>query len=254
LLNMPSLDLKKTGKTFWRSLDELADTEEFREFMASEFAGYSVSEMMLGSSSRRQFLKIMGASLALGGLVGCRRWPKRTLAPYSERPDGRVPGVTEQYASIMEVGDGQARHGHGIRRAPHQDRGQPGAPGEPQARAADTYMQASVLELYDPDRSRSVMRSARESEQHVRTWEQFDTFADAHRESEVEPGPGLAVLAEAVGSPTMRRLRDAFIGKPTRRRRGIEYESGELRCRDARARAARSAVRFAGSFTSTKPT
>jgi MoCo/4Fe-4S cofactor protein with predicted Tat translocation signal len=207
---MPSLDLKKTGKTFWRSLDELADTEEFREFMASEFAGYSVSEMMLGSSSRRQFLKIMGASLALGGLVGCRRWPKRTLAPYSERPDGRVPGVTEQYASIMEVvGTGKPVMVTAFDGRPIKIEGNPEHPAS--GGAADTYMQASVLDLYDPERSRSVMERT-ESEQHVRTWEQFDTFADAHFANlKSSRGRGLAVLSEAVGSPTMRRLRDAFM-------------------------------------------
>ncbi|MEE8153954.1 MAG: TAT-variant-translocated molybdopterin oxidoreductase, partial [Phycisphaerales bacterium] len=87
---MPSVDQTaprpRTGKTYWRSLEDFADTPEFREFMYREFPA-GASEM-LDSSQRREFLKIMGASLALAGmgLSGCRRWPEEKIAPYASRP------------------------------------------------------------------------------------------------------------------------------------------------------------------------
>src|SRR5436190_23830996 len=84
----PSAPLK--GKEYWRSLDELADTPEFREFVAHEFPAGATE--MLNSADRREFLKIMGASLAFAGMgaagSGCRRWPEEKIAPYAHRPPG----------------------------------------------------------------------------------------------------------------------------------------------------------------------
>ncbi len=101
---MPSIDRNLHGKEYWRSLDELADTEEFRAFLYREFPAGATE--VIDSADRRQFLRIMGASFALAGLglSGCRRWPKETIAPYTHRPEGRSPGVPTAYATSMEQG------------------------------------------------------------------------------------------------------------------------------------------------------
>ena len=97
-----------TGKRYWRSLDELAEKPEFREILAREFpAGASDLFKDLTGASRRGFLKLMGASLALagvGGLGGCIRWPEQKVLPYAHRPANRTPGVPVSYATAMEIG------------------------------------------------------------------------------------------------------------------------------------------------------
>src|SRR5579863_10177401 len=108
LLHVPQMKENQpaavTGAQYWRSLQHLADGPEMRETIGKEFPGYDVDEM-LSPSSRRSFLKLAGASMALAGLTlsGCRRWPEEKLAPYSTNPRGRMPGVPEQYATAMEV-------------------------------------------------------------------------------------------------------------------------------------------------------
>ena len=87
----PLVPRSPRGRAWWRSLEELADTPQFRERLFNEFPAGALD--MLDSSERRQFLKIMGASLALAGigLPGCRRWPREEIAPFAHRPAGRVP-------------------------------------------------------------------------------------------------------------------------------------------------------------------
>ncbi len=92
-----------TGREYWRSLDHLADTPQFRQFMHREFPAGAAE--LLDSDARRHFLKIMGASMALAGLglAGCRRWPEEEIRPYASRPVGRDPGVPVRYATCMEL-------------------------------------------------------------------------------------------------------------------------------------------------------
>jgi len=99
---MPPLKDDRSGRAYWRSLDELADTPEFRAFLEAEFP--SVAPEILSAPSRRQFLKVMGASMALAGMAGCR-WPEQKIAPYASRPMGRTPGVPVQYATAMGIGE-----------------------------------------------------------------------------------------------------------------------------------------------------
>ena len=160
---MPSLnDSKPTGQAYWRSLDHLADTPEFRRFMHREFPA-GASEL-LDSADRRHFLKIMGASMALAGLgmAGCRRWPQEQIVPYANRPQGRDPGVPVQYATCMELGgaaSGLLATAHDGRPTKIEGNGDHPAGGG----AADIFAQASVLDLYDPDRSRSVLREGKKA-------------------------------------------------------------------------------------------
>ena len=210
---MPSVDQTaprpRTGKTYWRSLEDFADTPEFREFMFREFPA-GASEM-LDSTQRREFLKIMGASLALAGMgiSGCRRWPEEKIAPYASRPAGRLPGIPNSYATSMELG-GVAS---GLLVTSYD--GRPikieGNPEHPINRGAtDAWAQASVLELYDPDRSRHVMHNNQAS-----SWDNFSSWAKSHfaalREAD---GNGLCILSEATASPSVldmkRRLLEAM--------------------------------------------
>src|SRR5262245_44273404 len=94
-----------TGKKYWRSLDELADTEEVRRWVGQEYPA-QVSEWKDGPS-RRRFLQLMGASFALAGLQGCRRQPREHIVPYVEAPEDVIPGVPLTYASAMPL-DGDA--------------------------------------------------------------------------------------------------------------------------------------------------
>ncbi len=139
---------------YWRSLEQLADTPEFRAGLERQPA-LGADEAL--HASRRRFLQTMGASLGLAGLAttGCIRLPEEKLAPYAHRPENRTPGTPVSYATAMEIG-GVAQ---GLLVTSFD--GRPikieGNPSHPLNRgAADSLAQASVLELYDPDRSRGV--------------------------------------------------------------------------------------------------
>jgi MoCo/4Fe-4S cofactor protein with predicted Tat translocation signal len=191
---------------YWRSLDELADTPEFRRFVADEFP--SLAEELSAPRSRRSFLKIMGASLSLAGLASCR-WPKELVLPFANRPDGRIPGVPARFATAMELG------GSAVGLVVTSYDGRPvkveGNPNHPDSLgAAGSYAQGSVLELYDPDRSRRLIRR-QAGQEVVSSWDDFTAFAGEHFATlRREGGKGLAVLAEASSSPTVARLRENF--------------------------------------------
>jgi molybdopterin-containing oxidoreductase family iron-sulfur binding subunit len=194
------------GKEYWRSLDELADTPEFRALVENEFPG--LSEELLSPRTRRAFLKIMGASLGAAGLASCR-WPKELILPFAHRPEGRTPGVPQQYATAMELG------GAAIGLLVTSFDGRPikieGNPLHPTSRGTATALaQASLLELYDPDRSRQPIR--REGAQElVQSWDDFTTFAGSHFASlRAVRGKGLAVLSEESSSASLARLRARF--------------------------------------------
>ena len=95
---MPPITKQDQTKTHWRSLAELADAPEFRAFLEAEFPKKADPEGI----SRRRWLQLMGASLALAGTAGCR-WEKEEILPFAERPEGRVPGVAERYATAMDL-------------------------------------------------------------------------------------------------------------------------------------------------------
>ena len=197
---------QRAGREYWRSLDELADTPEFRSLVEKEFPG--LAEELLSPQTRRAFLKVMGASLGVAGLAACR-WPKETILPFAHRPEGRVPGVPQQFATAMELG------GAGIGLLVTSFDGRPvkveGNPLHPISRGAATaFAQASILELYDPDRSKQVLR--REGGQtFVSSWDEFTAFAGPHFAAlRTRKGAGLAVLSEASSSPSLARLRTRF--------------------------------------------
>jgi MoCo/4Fe-4S cofactor protein with predicted Tat translocation signal len=198
----PTADGPATGREYWRSLDDLADTPQFREFMHREFPAGATE--LLNSDDRRQFLKIMGASMALAGLgmTGCRRWPEEKIMPFAHRPEGRMPGVPVHYASGMELGG----VGYGLLVTTYD--GRPikieGNPEHPATRGAtNAIMQASTLNLYDPDRSQSPRHNGQRT-----SWNNFVEWAKEHFDDlEGRRGRRLAFLTEATSSPSFERMK-----------------------------------------------
>src|SRR3974377_2565529 len=88
-----------SGKAYWRSLDQLADTPEFRDWVDRRFP-QSMRELLSGVVDRRRFLQLMAASLGLAGLAGCRR-PELKALPYSKPPEEVVPGLPNFFAPAM---------------------------------------------------------------------------------------------------------------------------------------------------------
>ena len=137
--------------SYYRSLAELENCSEFKEFLRREFP-QAASEFPAGVS-RRRWLQLMGASLVLSGVVGCRL-EKDSLLPFAARPANRIPGKPKHFNTTIEV----AGQSHALRATSYDGRptkldGNPGhaaAGGSSTARA-----QAAVLELYDPDRGQS---------------------------------------------------------------------------------------------------
>ncbi len=90
------------GKQYWRSLEEIAETREFQEFVHREFPAQA-SEWY-DELSRRQFLKLMGASLALAGLNACMKMPEEKIVPYVRQPEEIIPGNSLFFATAMTLG------------------------------------------------------------------------------------------------------------------------------------------------------
>ncbi|MFI5143560.1 MAG: TAT-variant-translocated molybdopterin oxidoreductase, partial [Thermoanaerobaculales bacterium] len=204
--NQVSAREARGGREYWRSLDELADTPEYRALVEKEFPG--LAEDLLSPQTRRAFLKVMGASLGIAGLASCR-WPKELIVPFASRPEGRTPGVPQQYATAMELGGGAVGLlVTSVDGRPIKVEGNPLHPAS--LGAAGALHQASVLELYDPDRSKQVVH--REGGQvFPQNWDEFLAFAVPHFAAlRSQGGKSLAVLAEETTSLTAARLRRRF--------------------------------------------
>ncbi|MGE0710867.1 MAG: TAT-variant-translocated molybdopterin oxidoreductase [Planctomycetota bacterium] len=206
---MPSLDdvqgASPEGRTYWRSLNELADTPEFREMVQNEFP--SQLDAVVDPLSRRRFVQLMGASLALAGLTGCDalRWPEQRILPYSRLPDERLPGKPVHYATCMELGG--VAHGLLVRSYDGRPIKVEGNEAHPESLGGTTgYAQASVLGLYDPDRSNAVRRKGVAE---ASSWEAFQQeLAQQLSAAAADKGAKLAILSEATSSPTIERLRE----------------------------------------------
>ncbi len=204
---MPSLKeqkLKKNGsKNYWRSLDELADTPEFRSFVEREFPEQA-SELK-DRSTRRQFLKIMGASLAFAGVTSCR-WPKEKIVPYASRPEGRIPGVPERFATAMElsgVASGLLVTSYDGR--PIKVEGNPSH--SYNHGTADVLSQAAILEIYDPDRSKGIVRRD-DNKDIAQDWDSFlSQFRSHFNRLKEQKGEGLYILSETTSSPSVEMMR-----------------------------------------------
>ncbi|MBI4788461.1 MAG: TAT-variant-translocated molybdopterin oxidoreductase [Chloroflexi bacterium] len=185
-----------SGREYWRSLDELADTPEFQALLRREYPRYAA--VIDGSMNRRQFIKVLGASLALAGLSACGvRAPAEKIVPYVSQPEQIVPGKPLYYASALTHG-GYAR---GVLVENHMGRPTKieGNPDHPASfGATDAFMQAAILSLYDPDRSQVVLFNGQ-----ISTYANFlRQFRAALDEQRATRGAGLRILTETVTSPT----------------------------------------------------
>ncbi len=188
--------LSQNGKEYWRSIEEHADTPEFREFIAEEYP-HEIEEWD-NSLSRRNFVKVMGASLALAGLSGCVIQPPEKIVPYVTSPTGMLPGRPNFFATAMSIGGVAtgllARSYEG---RPVKIEGNPQHPGS--QGATDVMAQASLLGMYDPDRSQEVTFRGGSG-----TWATFMTAVRSSIEqNRADGGAGIRFLTETVTSPTL---------------------------------------------------
>ena len=191
----------KKGKTYWRSLEELANSEAFEQTIRQE---YPRQGSLLDSLNRRDFLKVLGASLALAGLTACTPQANEKILPYTQPPEQLIPGKSTYYASTM-VQDG---YGKGV--LIETSMGRPikveGNPQHPDSLgASDVFMQASLLDLYDPDRARQVTNQGAE-----KTWADF-TAALVPMLDGAGDGAGLRILSGPVTSPTLAAQFEALL-------------------------------------------
>jgi MoCo/4Fe-4S cofactor protein with predicted Tat translocation signal len=202
--NKPAMTLEQarariagqTGKTYWRSLDELADTPAFREAVQREFPAQAAE--WIDPVSRRGFLKVMSASLALAGLAGCTKQPDELIYPYVKEPEDLVLGRPVYFATAFPFPTGA------VPLLVKSDAYRPikvdGNPDHPVNRgSSDPLSQGSLLDLYDPDRSQRVMCRGE-----VR---QFAAFLAVFRamlsDKKASGGAGLYILSDTVTSPTL---------------------------------------------------
>ncbi|MGE5414216.1 MAG: TAT-variant-translocated molybdopterin oxidoreductase, partial [Syntrophomonadaceae bacterium] len=183
------------GREYWRSLEELLDTEDFREHLHREFRVPVDSGF-----NRREVLTLMGASIALAGLTGCVKQPTEKVFPYVKAPEELVPGVPLFYATAHRHG-GYAR---GILAKSYEGRPikiegnelHPASLG-----GTDVFAQGFLLGMYDPDRSQTLTERGE-----IRPWSAFLTAARLVLEKErPQGGAGMRFLTGTVTSPTLRQ-------------------------------------------------
>lgn len=188
--------LSQNGKEYWRSVEEFVDAPEFGEFIAREYP--HEIETWDNSLSRRNFVKVMGASLALAGLSGCVIQPPEKIVPYVNPVEGMLPGKARFFATAMSIGGvATGLLAKSYEGRPVKVEGNPDHPGS--RGATDVLAQASVLGMYDPDRSQQInYRGAPKS------WESFVTeFRSAVEQNRRDGGAGVRFLTETVTSPTL---------------------------------------------------
>ena len=198
------------GKRYWRSLDELADTPEFKDWLHREFP-VGASEMVEDGQSRRNFLKIMSASFAFAGIAtlgaGCRR-PEEHLEPFGKQQNNYTFGEAQYFATAMPTRTGaitlvvKSYEGR-----PVKIEGNalfPGSNG-----STDRYAQASILDLYDVDRARHFKHDGKE----VSSDEALGFLDELSKKFAANSGEGLAFLAESSTSPSRARLQKIIAQK-----------------------------------------
>jgi MoCo/4Fe-4S cofactor protein with predicted Tat translocation signal len=189
-------DAEKTGPEYWRSLEELAGSQDFQEALHREFPK-GASEWV-DSVSRRGFLKVMGASLGLAGMTGCVRLPLEPIVPYVRQPENVIPGRPMYYASAVTLG------GYASPVLVESHLGRPtkieGNDLHPASLGGtDIFTQASILGLYDPDRSQSVMSMGDQ-----RSWQAFlSAIRGPLSAQKALQGAGIRILTPTISSPTL---------------------------------------------------
>ncbi|WP_407175028.1 TAT-variant-translocated molybdopterin oxidoreductase [Bradyrhizobium sp. STM 3562] len=188
--------MKEPVRTYWRSLEELAESPEFVALVERQAPRF---RDVVNAFDRRRFLQLMAASMALGGLSGCGpEVEQRQLLPYVEQPENVVPGRNRYYTGAT-LQDGYATGvlvAHQMAR-PIKVEGNPDHPAS--LGAASAIMQASILELYDPRRAQTIFGEGR-----IAPWESFVSALHSRRDALVErKGERLRILTRAITSPSL---------------------------------------------------
>src|ERR1700676_2223679 len=199
---------EKTGPEYWRSLEELAGSQDFQDALHREFPK-GASEWV-DSVSRRGFLKVMGASLGLAGMTGCVRLPSEPIVPYVRQPENLVPGRPMYYATASTLG------GYANPLLVESHLGRPtkieGNDLHPASQGGtDIFAQASILGLYDPDRSQSMISLG-----DLRSWQAFlGAMRGPLSAQKALQGAGIRILTPTISSPTLAdQLRNFLKGYP----------------------------------------
>ncbi|MGA7706423.1 MAG: TAT-variant-translocated molybdopterin oxidoreductase, partial [Acidobacteriaceae bacterium] len=185
-----------SGKQYWRTIDELADTPDFQDALRREFPQHAAE--WVDSVSRRGFMKLMGASIALAGLTGCTKQPDEPIYPYVKQPEDLVLGVPMYFATAHPFPMGsvpllvKSEAFRPIKLA--------GNPEHPMNHGtSDAYTQGTLLGMYDPDRSkRPIYRG--ETRDYPNFLADFTAMLESKKAS---GGQGLYFLSGTVVSPTL---------------------------------------------------
>jgi MoCo/4Fe-4S cofactor protein with predicted Tat translocation signal len=194
----------KTGKHYWRTLEEVADTPQFQTFLDDEFPNRSTILQI----NRRDLIKFMGASMAFAGLTGCRGvfLPEDKVVPYVKQPEEMVPGEPLTYATTVSNG------GYGTGILVEQREGRPiniqGNPDHPASLgSADILSQSEILSFYDPDRPTAPTLTG-----DLTTWPACQDAINSVLKN-APTGAGIRILTGAITSPTLADLLTRFLAK-----------------------------------------
>jgi MoCo/4Fe-4S cofactor protein with predicted Tat translocation signal len=188
----------KKGKRYWRSIDELAGTPEFEAAVAKEFPDQA--QEWVDPVSRRGFMKLMGASLALAGMAGCTKQPDEPIYPYVKAPEDLILGKANYFASAHPFPTG------GVPLLVKADSFRPikidGNPDHPyNLGSSDVFTQGSLLDLYDPDRSQRATLRGNAAE-----WAEFyQNYRERLMAGKANGGEGIYFLSKSITSPTLQR-------------------------------------------------
>jgi len=191
LLDMPSM----SREPVWRTLEEYSNFHEFQKSLHDEFPPGSSERP--ATLDRREFLSLVSASLALAGLTSCAPTVPEKIVPYVTQPEEIVPGKPLFFATAFPLG------GYGLGVLAESHMGRPtkieGNPDHPASLGAtDAFAQASILSLYDPERSKVILNGG------ISTWDAFITALAIELEAKrLNKGEGLRILTETVTSPTL---------------------------------------------------
>ncbi len=209
------------SKRFWSAVEELLDEEQFQDWLRAEFPSAAA---LIEDPGRRQFLKLMGASLLLSGLGGCGETKSDHARPYVNQPEAERPGVPKQYATaVLFEGFAQPVLAKTFDGRPVKLDGNPDHPAV--SGKSDVFMQAAIFGLYDPERSQVPRHNGTPA-----TWAQFARkLAEVRRSWRGNGGQGLRILSGDTTSPTLVRQLNALTqGLPNARWHCFEPVGAQL--------------------------
>jgi MoCo/4Fe-4S cofactor protein with predicted Tat translocation signal len=198
------------GKVFWTSLEAKADPAAFQQRAAAEFPeGVEGSDKRDSLQvNRRTFMGVAGAAGALLGLEGCVRRPEEKILPFTRQPEYVIPGVSLHYATVVR----SAGEALGLLVTSHEGRPTKveGNPQHPSSQGGtDGYVQASILDLYDPDRSHGPAQKGED-----KSFADFDKALEAAgKQADASKGAKLRVLLTPASSPTTKRAQEALLAR-----------------------------------------